>query len=290
MGRRLRYSAAGLAIVALAAGCASQPSMSPGASGSWVGHWAGRLVSPLTFEESLVFQPRQAPDGDWTLEPGTEDAWFQSPTGGKLHGWFAAPEHPRAVVLFLHGNTGNVTYFKNYARLFREKLNAAVLVFDYRGYGKSEGTPSEVGVLDDARAARRWLAGRCGVRESDVVLVGHSLGGGVAVDLAARDGARALVLWSTFTSLPDVAKSHVPLLPVRTVMRNRLDSLAKIHDYHGPLLQTHGDADRVVPYELGEKLFAAANEPKKFVRVPGGGHNDPPSREFLAALDRLLGP
>ena len=265
-----------------------QRSMSDGASGNWLGRWGGRLASPASFEESLVYQPRHFPDGDWTIPQGAEDAWFESSTGGKLHGWFASPEKPRAVVLFLHGTTGNVTYFKNHIRLFQEKLNVAVLCFDYRGYGRSDGRPSETGVTDDARAARKWLASRCGIPEHDVILVGHSLGGGIATDLAAKDGARGLVLWNTFTSLPDVAKSLFPILPARTLMKNRLDSLSKIGDYHGPLLITHGDADIVIPYEQGEMLFAAANEPKHFVGVPRGGHNDPPSPEFMLALDQFL--
>jgi fermentation-respiration switch protein FrsA (DUF1100 family) len=242
----------------------------------------------MSLERSIVFQPRPYPDGDWTSPPDAEEAWIDSSDGVKLHGWFAPAERPRAVVLFLHGNSGNVTSCKNQLRLFHERLRSSVLVFDYRGYGRSTGDPSEAGVLDDARAARRWLAQRCGVAESEIILVGHSLGGGVAVDLAARDGARALILWNTFTSLPDVAAEHLPLLPVHAAMDTRLDSLARIRDYHGPLLQTHGDADRVVPYSLGVKLFEAANEPKQFFAVPNGGHNDPPSMEFLAALKELL--
>ena len=110
----------------------------------------------------------------------------------------------------------------------------------------------------------------------------------MAVDLAAKDGARGLVLMSTFSSLPDVAASHFRFLPARLLMATRLDSRSKIRDYRGPLLQAHGDADRVVPYALGRKLFEAANEPKRLVVVPGGDHNDPPSREFLDALDRFL--
>jgi fermentation-respiration switch protein FrsA (DUF1100 family) len=145
-------------------------------------------------------------------------------------------------------------------RLYRDRLNASVLVFDYRGYGKSEGTPSEAGLLADARAARRWLAARTGVAERDIVVVGKSLGGGVAVDLAAKDGARALILESTFPSLPEVAAHHVPWLPTHWLMNTRLNSVAQIGNYHGPLLQSHGDADRTIPYEMGRKLFDAANE------------------------------
>jgi fermentation-respiration switch protein FrsA (DUF1100 family) len=240
-------------------------------------------------EDALVFQPRTYPAGDWALAPGVEDAWFESTDGNRLHGWFAEARAPRAVVLYAHGNAENVSDMRNVLRLYRERLNVSILVFDYSGYGRSTGTPSEENVLADARAARRWLAARTNVREKDIVLVGRSLGGGVVVDLAAGDGARGLVLESTFSSLPDTAAGHFPLLPVRGLMRTRLDSVAKVPNYHGPLLQTHGDADRIVPIALGRKLFDAANEPKQFVSVPGGGHNDgPPSREYLAALDRFL--
>lgn len=248
----------------------------------------GGCLNPAKLEDAIVYQPAAYPRGDWQQPHGSEEAWIASSEGATLHGWFAEAEHPRAVVLFLHGNAGNLTSCKDLLKLFPERLNASILLFDYRGYGRSTGTPSEGGVLDDARAARRWLAERCGVAEADIVLMGHSLGGGVAVDLAAADGARGLVLWNTFSSLPDVGHSHLPLLPVRWLMHNRLNSAAKIGDYHGPLLQTHGDADRVIPFELGRKLFAAANEPKQFVAISGGGHNDPPAPEFLAALDRFL--
>jgi fermentation-respiration switch protein FrsA (DUF1100 family) len=266
--------AAALGALVLAAGCTS-------VSGS-------SAFSGRSLEESIVFQPLRYPHGDWFPAPAAEDVWFESPDGLKLHGWFAEVERPRAVVLYLHGNAGNVSSRRDVLGLFRDRLGASVLLFDFRGYGRSEGTPTEEGVLADARAARRWLAGRTGVRECEVVLVGHSLGGGVATDLAARDGARGLVLENTFTSLPAVAFSHVPVLPFRLLMRSRLDSLAKIPNYRGPLLVKHGDADEVVPYESGKTLFAAANEPKRFVSEPGGRHNAPPTREYLAALDDFL--
>ncbi len=240
-------------------------------------------------ENRIVFFPHPYPIGDWTPDPRVEDVWIDAPDGARLHGWLAEPAGDRrAVVLFCHGNGRNVTTRRHVLELYRDRMNATVLVFDYRGYGKSTGRPTEAGVLLDARAARRWLAARAGVREGDVVIAGHSLGGGVAVDLAAGDGARGLVIEGTFTNLPDVAEYHVPLLPMRSLMLAELNSVRKIPAYRGPLLQVHGDADRIVPYELGRRLFAAANEPKEFVTVPNGNHNDLYTPAFVAALDQFL--
>lgn len=244
-------------------------------------------------EESLVFFPLRYPDGMWHPQGLTpEDAWFQAADGTRLHGWYIHHEQPRAVVLFCHGNAGNVTHRAEALRLLHDQVGVAVLIFDYRGYGRSEGTPSEHGVLQDARAARAWLAQRAGVSESQIVLLGNSLGGGVAVDLAAQDGARALVLENTFTSVPDVAAHYYPWLPVRWLMHTRFDSLQKIARYQGPLLQSHGECDTLIPIAFAQRLFAAANEPKQFVALPGHDHNDLQSpayfetlRDFLDALN-----
>jgi fermentation-respiration switch protein FrsA (DUF1100 family) len=238
--------------------------------------------------DAFLFHPWRFPLGDWAIDPGFEDVWFRAPDGVRINGWYAVAAHPRAVVLYAEGNAGNITGRRRVLDLFRDRLRCSVLVFDYRGYGRSEGSPSIPGVLSDARAARQWLAGRARVAEGDIVLVGHSLGGAVAVDLAAHDGAGGLVLENTFSSLADVAERHFGRLG-RLLAGGELDSAGKIQAYRGPLLQTHGDADRVVPYELGRRLFGAASEPKRFVAVPGGDHNDPPAREYLEALDRFLG-
>lgn len=248
-----------------------------------------RLGTLAQFEHAQVFQPLKYPAGNWEPEVlPFEDAWFRADDGTRLHGWFCPHDDPVAVALFAHGNAGNVSHLAESLQTLHDRHRLAVMTFDYRGYGRSEGEPSEMGVLQDARAARAWLAKRMGIAEVDIVLMGQSLGGGIMVDLAARDGARGLVLASTFTSLPDVASHHLPLLPARLVMRTRLDSISKIKDYHGPLLQVHGDRDRVVPYRQGQRLFAAANEPKRFVRNSGGDHNDPLSSEYRDALDEFL--
>lgn len=240
-------------------------------------------------ERALVFAPSRYPDGNWQPKDlAVEDAVFTAADGVKLHGWYVDQTQPRAVVLYCHGNGGNVTYYADAIRKLHHDLRLAVLIFDYRGYGKSEGTPDEAGLVSDARAARAWLAERAKVTQRDVVLLGRSLGGGVAVDLAANDGTRALVLESTFTTLPDVASQRFRFLPVRSMMRYRFDSLSKIARYRGPLLQSHGEADRLVDIALGRRLHEAANPPKEFVSIPRGDHNDPQTAEYYLALRDFL--
>ncbi|MBN2021875.1 MAG: alpha/beta hydrolase [Pirellulales bacterium] len=243
----------------------------------------------MLFEESLIFFPMRHPGGEWRPEwIVPEDAWFHAADGTALHGWYLPCDNPRAVILFCHGNAGNVTHRADILRALREWAGASTLVFDYRGYGHSEGRPNEEGVLADARAARTWLAQRAGVAEDRIVLMGESIGGAVAVDLAAADGARGLVLENTFTSIPDVAAFHYPILPVRWLLRTRLDSAGKIGAYRGPLFQSHGDADAIVPFELGRRLFETANEPKQFLRLPGRDHNDAHDQAYYAALADFL--
>jgi hypothetical protein len=243
----------------------------------------------MAFEDSLIFIPSVYPDGYWQpLGLKIEDAWFTASDGTRLHGWYVSHTEPRAIVLFAHGNAGNVSHRADILDLLVNRLAVSVLAFDYRGYGRSEGRPSEAGVLADARAARTWLAERAGVSERQIVLMGESLGGGVMVDLAAKDGARGLILENTFSSLPDVAAFHYPWLPVKMLMRTQLNSAKEIRDYHGPLLQVHGDADTIVPLALAERLYDAANPPKQFVLIRGGDHNDPRTPALVQAIDQFL--
>jgi fermentation-respiration switch protein FrsA (DUF1100 family) len=247
------------------------------------------ILLAMALEDTFIFFPSPYPQGRWNPKGlQFEDAHFQAADGTPLHGWYVHRDDPRAVILFCHGNAGNVTDRAEMLRALRDRVGASVLCFDYRGYGRSEGKPSEKGLFADARAARAWLARRAGVEEKDIVLLGRSLGGAVAVELAAEDGARALVLESTFTSVPDMAAKIYPWLPVRLLVRTRFDSLSKINKYHGPLLVSHGDCDTMVPYAFGQKLFEAANEPKLFFRIPGCDHNDAQTAEYYDVLIRFL--
>jgi uncharacterized protein len=274
-----RISAHILAILALGSCAAAAPGCAA----------LGPYSPTAGLESRGIFQPARYPRGEWIQTAVlTQDAYFAAADGTKLHGWYVAHEKPRGHALFLHGNAGNVTLLAETLRTLNRRHNLAVLALDYRGFGRSDGKPTETGLYQDARAARRWLAEKEQIAETDVILMGVSLGGAVAVDLAARDGARGLVLASTFTSLPAVAQHQTPWLPMNLILSTRMNSLAKIKDYQGPLLMTHGDADEVVPYALGQELFEAAPGPKKFVTNSGAKHNDPQSEEYRLALEKFI--
>jgi fermentation-respiration switch protein FrsA (DUF1100 family) len=232
----------------------------------------------LFFEKRLIYYPYR--DLDVTpkgLGLPHEELALVAEDGVKLHGWFlpAAPAaDPRPAVLLCHGNAGNISYRLDRAQAMAARLGTDVLLFDYRGYGRSEGTPDEEGTYRDARAAYRWLRAR-GTPPERVVLMGESLGGAVALRLALEAEARALVLESSFTSVRDMARAHYAVLrPLHPFLRTRYDSLGAIGRLRMPVLVIHGDRDRVVPFEHGERLFAAAPAPKRFLRVPGAGHDD----------------
>ena len=239
-------------------------------------------LNPLSaFEKRILFQPAALE----TMPPETDFESVEIPVTPdiNLHGIFLQHPQPQGVLLYCHGNAGNVVDRLPRLRQLRSQYRLTVLGFDYRGYGRSQGRPSEAGLYKDARAARRWLANRCGIPEDRITLLGRSLGGGVAVELASHDGANGLILENTFSSIVDVGKSKMSWLPASAVSQ-RFDSVSKIADYHGPLIQTHGSRDEIIPFEFGNRLFSQANEPKMFVTA-GGGHNDAPPAEY----DRQLG-
>lgn len=251
--------------------------------------YLGVLLVLLFLENWLVYPAPRYPVGDWEARQlPHEDVYFASADGTKLHGWFVEHPQPRAVILYCHGNGEHVAYNAELLQMLRDQFRVTVFAFDYRGYGRSEGHPFETGILEDAEAAQAWLAERTGLAQKDIVLMGRSIGGGVAVHLAAKNGARGLILESTFSSLPEAAAGQFPWLPVGWLMKNRYDSQAKIAGYHGPLLQSHGDCDTLIPLALARKLFDAAAEPKVFYCVSGGDHNCLQPAAYYQKLDQFL--
>jgi fermentation-respiration switch protein FrsA (DUF1100 family) len=221
----------------------------------------------------MIFQPTRGADPlPAALGIRAETVWLTSEDGVRLHGFFlpAQGDASRAI-LMLHGNAGNASHrLPRAAALAR--LGAHVLLIDYRGYGLSDGRPGEPGSYADARAGLAWLAAR-GIDASRVVVFGHSLGGAIAVDLAAGRPLAGLVLESTFTSLADVARTFAGGLG-SWLLRGRFDAASKIASLRAPLLALHGDRDDLVPFALGRALFDAAPGPKQFEALRGAGHND----------------
>jgi fermentation-respiration switch protein FrsA (DUF1100 family) len=248
------------------------------------------LLVLLLLENALLYPVPPRSEGDWTASYlPHEDIFFSSADGTKLHGWYIEHPQARAVLLYCHGNGDAVGFLGPYLKELRDRHRLAIFAFDYRGYGRSEGLPGEAGTLADGHAAQLWLAERTRRRPSDIVLMGRSLGAGVAVDLAARNGARGLILQNAPTSIPDAAAYIYWFVPVRLLMKNRYDSLSKIGRYDGPLLMSHGAADELVPCSLGRKLFEASpSAQKRFIEFHGGRHNDIEPPEYDQALDEFL--
>lgn len=210
---------------------------------------------------------------------GFEEVTFRSADGVALHGWFVPADDARFTILFCHGNAGNVMHRLDTIALFHA-MGLSCFVFDYRGYGRSEGRPNESGTYRDARAAYDWLVQAKGGRAEQIVLFGRSLGGSIAAHLAGQVQARTLVIESSFTSYPDIGARMYPYMPVRLFARFRYNTRARLAKVRCPVLVMHSREDEFVPFEFGRRLFDAALEPKRFVEIQGG-HND----GFLASGD-----
>ena len=202
-----------------------------------------------------------------------EDVFFNTEDGIGLNGWFV-PGTTDFTWLCFHGNGGNIGHRATEVALLHHHLGVNQLIFDYRGYGKSPGTPSEQGTYRDARAALRYLQERSDIDPGRIIYFGHSLGTAVAVELANATPPLALILVSPFASVQAMARIVFPLLPSGWLVRNRYNSLARIATIKRPLLILHGEQDGLVPISQGEKLFQGANQPKRFQALPDTGHND----------------
>jgi fermentation-respiration switch protein FrsA (DUF1100 family) len=254
--------------------------------------YVGVAVLLMLLENRLLYHPFSA--DDWTPPPaslGVQDVDLCTRDGTPIHAWWCLPanwEPSQGAVLYCHGNAGNLSHRGNAALLWQVSLEQAVLIFDYPGYGRSGGSPCESGCYAAADAAYAWLVEVQRVPPDRILLMGGSLGGGVAVDLAARKPHRALILISTFTSIPDLAQQFYFWLPTRLLVRNRFDNLAKITLCSRPVFFAHGTADDLIPLAHGERLFTAAAEPKQFLRMVGHPHDETATPELFAALQAFL--
>ena len=251
--------------------------------------YVGVVLVLMLLENWIVYQPVKAASA-WEPPPTPEitDVELTCADGTCVHGWWLPCRDAKSALLYLHGNAGNLSWRGNSIVKLRDRLGVSVLIVDYPGYGKSQGRPSEQGCYHAADAAYAWLVDEQKLAPKNLLIYGGSLGGGVAVDLASRHDHRALVLVKTFTSAPDVGGQLFPWLPVRWIMRNRFPSVEKIERCRRPVFITHGDADEMVPFTLGKKLFEAAHEPKQFQLMPGARHNDPLPDDVFTELKAFL--
>jgi fermentation-respiration switch protein FrsA (DUF1100 family) len=255
--------------------------------------YLGVLVVLLALENWFLFHPTKA-SADWLPPPAgldVRDVELSSADGTRLHAWWSTPpgwEPGRGAVLYCHGNAGNLSHRGEALRLWAKEMGQAVLIFDYPGYGRSAGRPTEAGCYAAGEAGYAWLTEVQKVRPADVILYGGSLGGAIATELASHRPFRALVLMAAFTSFADMAQKTFPWLPARWLVRNKLDNVTKIALCRGPVFIAHGTADGLVPFTHGERLYAAACGPKRFYPMVGHDHNDGAGPEFFAALRQFL--
>ena len=228
------------------------------------------------FQSSLLYFPN-TPSRKIFATPksiglGYEAVTIETDDGFSLDGWFIPAKDARGVLLFFHGNAGNMSHRLESLKIFNG-LRLSTLIFDYRGYGRSDGKPSEQGTYRDAVAAWRYLTEQRQIAKEKIVFFGRSLGGAVAAHLAGRHCPGALILESVFTSVPDLASQLYPIFPVRWLSRFRYEAKSSLKSVNCPVLVIHSRHDEIVPFWHGRALFDAANAPKQFIELRGG-HND----------------
>jgi len=255
----------------------------------WTVFYLGMVFVLWLLERHMVFRPSSAAEAwEQPVDPNTKEIDFPSADGTKVHAWWLPGEPSAGALLLSCGNGGNLSHRGQLAADLRRTLGVGVLVYDYPGYGKNEGRPTEERCYAAGDAAFHWLTDTAKVPSNRVILMGESLGGGTATELATRYDHRALVLLYTFTSLPAAAKFHFRWLPTHTLMATRFDNISKLPRCPRPVFIIHGTDDAVVPFSHGEALYGAANEPKEFVRVEGGNHGMAVCEAMYVPLAKFL--
>jgi len=232
-------------------------------------------------KKSLYFPLRKIEATPKKINLDYEDVIATTEDGVRISGWFIPAKKPRMTLLFCHGNGGNISHRLEKINMLNF-LNLNVLIFDYRGYGKSKGSPSEKGLYLDAEAMYDYLLNKKNVLPQEIIAYGESLGGAVAVDLAGRHELRGIIIEEGFTSARDMGRKILPFIPA-FIYKSEFDSLKKIKNIKSPKLIFHSPDDEIVPFEFGKRLFNEAPEPKEFIQLRGG-HND----AFLTSQDIFM--
>ena len=254
------------------------------------------VLMMLGLEKYLIYVPERTLEmtpGDLAI-PFAE-VHFPARDGLRLHGWLIPAPDARLTLVWFHGNAGNISHRVENIALLRRAIPLNIFIFDYRGYGRSDGRLadlSEEATYHDAEGALAYLRGRADLRETRLVYFGRSLGAAIAVEMARHHPPAGLILETPFTSIKDMGRVLLPWLPIGGLVRTQYDSLAKIREVRAPLLILHGDRDEIVPFEQGRRLFEAANEPKIFHTIRGAHHNDTfvaGGRAYFDVWARFLG-
>lgn len=251
------------------------------------------LLGLFVFQSRLVYFPnmpsRAIGPGPDTIGLAYEPVEIITEDGIKLDAWYVPAQEPRGVVLFFHGNAGNISHRLDSLRIFNE-LKLDTLIFDYRGYGRSEGRVSEQGTYRDADAAWRYLTVERGIPAAEIVLFGRSLGAAIAAYVASRHRPGALILESGFVSVPELAAILYPWLPARQLARIGYPTGEYLKTASCPVLIVHSRDDEIIPFKQGQQLFKLASEPKHFLELLGG-HNDGflvSGRRYLDGFENFL--
>ncbi len=253
------------------------------------------LFAVLIFAESgcknrYLYHPyKQIVETPGSISLAYEDIYFTADDGVRLNGWWVPASISKGTVLFCHGNAGNISFLLDTIRLYHEmKLN--VFVFDYRGFGKSGGVPSEEGTYRDAAAAWQYLVRLRKINPGNMAVVGRSLGGPIAAWLCQTRTPGALVLESTFTRAADVALHHYPMAPAELIFGDTYNTVGFLTRIRCPILVVHSPEDEIIPYKLGEKLYKLVQGPKEFLLIHGS-HNSgfmESMNQYVSGFGRFL--
>jgi uncharacterized protein len=233
------------------------------------------LVGGCRIEDRFIFHPDHVTDRDPNHIGLTfENVFFTTQDGIRLHGWFIPHQEARATLVWFHGNAGNISDRLLNIKLLHDRIKINIFIFDYRGYGRSEGTASEKGTYLDGEAAIEHLLGRDDAAARRLILFGRSLGAAVAAEMAIRFISLGLILESPFVSIREMARAIFPSLPIGYLLRTQYDTLEKVRLVKTPIMILHGDHDATVPFAQGKRVFEVAAHPKRFHRIVGASHND----------------
>lgn len=241
-------------------------------------------------DRKYVFLPDPWLEGDWKVASGLplKETWFTASDGVKLFGWHLSARESPGVLLWCHGNAGNmISRLESMKAFYRRGLS--VFLFDYRGYGKSVGVPSEAGLYRDGIAAWDHLVRERNVPENRVVVFGRSLGAAVAAEVARSRPAAGLILEAAFPSIEAVARRMFGGMPAHLLLKSRFPLVETLGNVKAPVLVLHGDRDSMIPFEMGREVFRAAREPKRFYRIAGAAHNDTCEKGGAAYLEEIFG-